>query len=83
MLPDHGREIDKYEFSDLDAFALHCQRAKDTVNNWPKWKQNLLNNEPSCGKREPVANEWTQKPNALAGRKLTLTLPLNKVLTFR
>lgn len=47
MLPDHGREIDKYEFSNLDKLALHCERASDMVSKWPAWKKNLLGNSPT------------------------------------
>lgn len=47
QMPDHGREIDQYEFSSMDKFALHCARASASVLNWPKWKQNLLNISPT------------------------------------
>lgn len=47
MLPDHGRNIRWDEYSDLDAFALHCARASDVVNRWPAWKRNLLSAEPT------------------------------------
>jgi hypothetical protein len=46
-LPDHGRDIGKYEFSDMDKFELHCAKASDTVSAWPAWKQNLLDNSPT------------------------------------
>jgi hypothetical protein len=41
-LPDHGRAIGRFEFSDLDTLARHCAKASETVSKWPAWKRNIL-----------------------------------------
>jgi hypothetical protein len=43
-LPDHGRDFDSLEFSDLDKFQRHIIDAKRIVASWPAWKRNLLGN---------------------------------------
>jgi len=53
-LPDHGRDIGKYEFSSMNKLALHCAKASDTVSKWPAWKQNLLDNSPTREKARAV-----------------------------
>lgn len=44
QLPDHGRDFDSLEFSDLDKFQRHLLNAKRIVDSWPAWKRNLVSN---------------------------------------
>lgn len=43
MIPDHGRDIGKYEFSELSKFQKCLEEASLAVKTWPAWKRGILN----------------------------------------
>jgi hypothetical protein len=58
MIPDHGRDIDEFEFSTLDKFQQSLIQARRIVATWPAWKRNLLQNslKPTTAPRQPVSH---------------------------
>lgn len=69
-VPDHGRSINKYEFSDKDPFALHCERSADIVATWPAWKQKLLGVSPT--RETPRVPIDTERSHDDISRRLSL-----------
>lgn len=41
------------EKTDPEKFREHLELAAEIVATWPEWKQNLLNDSPSCAARKP------------------------------
>lgn len=83
--PDHGREIDRFEFSDLGKLATHCAKASEIVSKWPAWKHNILQDSSKAQWDTPRTYKDYEEvikqgypvaiPNMLAGRTLNLRLP--------